>query len=71
MNGVITTILNGQLERNGLSRFTQTNANLMVNGLLVDLRFTVPTSYTDKWDFTKYLYLNLTKRIGSGDSYLV
>lgn len=67
MNGVITTILNGQLERNGLSRFTQTNANLMVNGLLVDLRFTVPISYTDKWNFTKYLYLNLTKRIGSGD----
>lgn len=67
MNGVITTILNGQLEKNGLSRFTQTNANLMVNGLLIDLRFEVPESYNDGWNFTKQLYLNLTKRIGSGD----
>jgi hypothetical protein len=67
MNGVITTILNGQLKKDGLSRFTQTNANLMVNGLMVDLSFVVPAGYSDDWDFTKYCYVNLTKRIGAGD----
>ena len=66
-SSVITTVLNGQLTQGGLSRFTQTNANLSVNGLLVDLSFQVPLNYKGKWGFTKEVYVNLTKRIGSGD----
>lgn len=67
-SSLITTILNGQLQQNGLTRFTQTNANLSVNGCLLDFSV-VPNGNWDNpsWDFLKTLYINLTKRIGSGD----
>ena len=68
MNGTITTLLNGVVTKSGAqNRYTQTNANLSVNGFLVDISFTVPASYTGKWNFLKDWYVNITKRIGAGN----
>lgn len=47
------------------TRFTQTVTSLKVNGILVDVSFKVPQSYTGKWDFLKNLYLNVTLRLGA------
>ena len=68
MNGNITTILNGVITSGGTqNRFTQTNANLSVNGFLFDVSFVMPSGYTGKWDFLKDIYVNITKRIGMGN----
>ena len=68
MNGTITTLLNGVVTKSGAqNRYTQTNANLSVNGFLFDISFTVPASYTGKWNFLKDWYVNITKRIGAGN----
>ena len=68
MNGTITSLLNAVIEKTGSqNRFNQTSANLSVNGFLFSVKFEVPASYTDKWDFLKDLYVNVTKRIGSGN----
>lgn len=67
MSGLIQPILVGQVTPTGSSRFTQTSANLSVNGVLLDVSFVVPASYTTKWDFLKKVYLNVTLRLGSGN----
>lgn len=68
MNGTITSLINGVIQKNGAqNRYTQTSANLSVNGFLFSVEFTVPASYTDKWDFLKDVFVNITKRIGSGN----
>ena len=68
MNGTITSLINGVIQKNGAqNRYNQTSANLSVNGFLFDVEFTVPASYTGKWDFLKDVYVNITKRIGSGN----
>lgn len=68
MNGNITPILTGTIQNGGSqNRWTQVNANLAVNGFLADFKFTVPNSYTGKWNFLKDVYVNITKRIGSGN----
>lgn len=68
MNGNITTILNGTIVSGGTqNRYTQTNANLSVNGFLFDVSFTMPSGYTGKWNFLKDIYVNITKRIGMGN----
>lgn len=68
MNGNITPILNGVIANGGAqNRFTQTNANLSVNGFLADIQFTMPSGYTGKWNFLKDIYVTITKRIGSGN----
>ncbi len=68
MNSNITTILNGSIVSGGTqNRFTQTNSNLSVNGFLFDIKFTMPSGYTTKWDFLKDIFVNVTKRIGMGN----
>ena len=68
MNGNITTLLNGVIANGGAqNRFTSTSANLSVNGVLVDVSFTMPSGYTGKWNFLKDIYITITKRIGSGN----
>ena len=68
MNGTITSLLNAVVQKTGAqNRYTQTSANLAVNGFLFSAKFTVPASYTGKWDFLKEIYVNITKRIGSGN----
>lgn len=68
MNGTITSLLNAVVGKTSAqNRFTQTSANLAVNGFLFDVKFTVPENYTGKWDFLKDYFINITKRIGSGN----
>lgn len=68
MNGTITPILNGVIQKTGAqNRYNQTSANLSVNGFLFSVKFEVPASYTGKWNFLKDVYVNITKRIGSGN----
>ena len=68
MNGNITTLLNGVIASAGTqNRFTNTSANLSVNGILLDISFTMPNGYTGKWDFLKDVFVTVTKRIGSGN----
>ena len=68
MNGNISPILTGTIVYGGTqNRWTQVNANLAVNGFLADVSFTMPSGYTGKWDFLKDIYVNITKRIGSGN----
>ena len=68
MNGNISPILTGTILNGGTqNRWTQVNANLAVNGFLADFKFTMPSGYTGKWNFLKDIYVNITKRIGSGN----
>ena len=68
MNGNITPILTGTILNGGTqNRWTQVNSNLAVNGFLADFSFTMPSGYTSKWNFLKDIYVNITKRIGSGN----
>ena len=68
MNGNITPLLNGVIANGGSqNRYTSTAANLSVNGILVDVKFTMPSGYTGKWNFLKDIFVSITKRIGSGN----
>lgn len=68
MNSNLVPILTGVIANGGSqNRFTQVNSNLQVNGFLVDVSFTMPSGYTNKWNFLKDVYVNITKRIGSGN----
>lgn len=62
---MITNILNGTLSRTGQTRHFETGANLTVQKFLFDVRFTVPESYTGKWDFLKEVLINSTLRLGA------
>ena len=62
---MITNILNGTLSRTGQTRFFETGANLSVQKFLFDVRFTVPESYTGKWDFLKEILISSTLRLGA------
>ena len=59
MSSLIQTSLAGVINKTSSNRFVQTSTNLSVNGCLVDFNFTVPASYTNKWDFLKDCYLSV------------
>lgn len=61
---ISSVLLTGQMTTGGATRFSQTSTNLKINGFMVDVRFTVPASYTSKWDFLKNIYLTITERLG-------
>lgn len=49
------------------TRFIANTNNLKVNGILFDVKFTVPESYEGKWDFLKNIYATIALRLGSGN----
>lgn len=65
MSSLIQTSLAGVINETSSNRFVQTSTNLSVNGCLVDFNFTVPASYTNKWDFLKDCYLSVLLRLGT------
>lgn len=65
MASLITNILNGTFGTTGQTRFFETGANLKVEKTLFDLKFTVPSNYTGKWDFLKKVLITMTLRLGA------
>lgn len=71
MSQLITNILNGSFSSSGQTRFFETGANLNVQKMLFDIKFTVPTTpeggtaYAGKWDFLKKVLISSTLRLGA------
>lgn len=65
MSQLITNILNGTFGPTGQTRFFETGANLSVQKMLFDVKFTVPQNYTGKWDFLKKVLISSTLRLGA------
>lgn len=65
MASLVTPLLTETLGTTGKTRFVATNTNLKVNGCLLDCSFTVPETYTSKWDFLKSVYLDVVLRLGA------
>jgi hypothetical protein len=66
MNASITPILNGSISASGSqNRYNATVTQLESNGFLFDVSFTMPSGYTNKWDFLKNIYVNITLRMGN------
>ena len=63
---LLTPILTGIATSSSQAIFTQSNANLSVNGFCFDISFTVPENYTGKWDFLKNWLVQISLRKGSG-----
>ena len=68
MNSLTVPVLACQLTPSGNQRFVQTSSSLDVNGFCFDVSFTVPESYTGKWDFLKSIYINIALRLGGNTS---
>lgn len=65
-SSLITPLLTCKPVNAGQTVFTAQGANLNVNGFLFDISFTVPASYTGKWDFLKDWLVQISLRKGSG-----
>lgn len=65
MSSIITNALPFHIKSGDSTRFVQTNTNLDFNGILIDLDFTVPADYANKWDFLKTVYLQVMLRLGT------
>lgn len=63
---LITPVLTGIASNSSQAIFTQSNANLNVNGFLFDISFTVPEDYAGGWDFLKKWLVQISLRKGSG-----
>lgn len=66
-SSLISPLLITQVTPSGQSRYTQTSTALSSNRILFDVSFTVPESYTGKWDFLKEIFITHSLRIGSGN----
>lgn len=67
-SSLINTMLTSVISKNsGGNRFTETVANRQVNGFLFDFYFTVPESYSGKWDFLKKVICSISLRCGDNN----
>lgn len=64
---IVTNFFNEELSSSGKTRYIANTNNLKVNSILFDCKFTVPESYTGKWDFLKSIFVTIALRLGSGN----
>lgn len=64
-SSLITTLLSATLNKNGATRFVQTNSNLTFNSLLLDFGFNFTEQSPASWDFLKKVFVSLTLRLGA------
>ena len=65
MSSLVTPALIYQLSPTSQTRAVQTNTNLDFNAALIDCEFLCPSSYENKWEFLKDVYLQVMLRLGS------
>lgn len=66
-SGIVTPLLVAEQKTTGQSRFLQTNSNLELNGILIDVQAEVKTGGFTSWDFLKKIFLDVTMRSGFGN----
>lgn len=66
-SGICTPLLVGHQDTSGQVRFIQTNSNLSLNGILIDIVATVKENGFTSWDFLKDVFLDVTMRSGFGN----
>lgn len=66
-SGIVTPLLIAHQGTTGQTRFLQTNSNLQLNGILIDVKATVKQGGFTSWDFLKKIFLDVTMRSGFGN----
>ena len=66
-SGIVTPLLIAHQNTTGQTRFLQTNSNLQLNGILIDVKATVKENGFTSWDFLKKIFLDVTMRSGFGN----
>lgn len=66
-SGITSPLLVGQQGTIGQTRFLQTNSNLSLNGILIDVKVDVVERGFTSWDFLKKVFIDVTMRSGTGN----
>lgn len=66
-SGIVTPLLIAHQNTSGQIRFLQTNSNLELNGILIDVQAEVKSNGFTSWDFLKKIFLDVTMRSGFGN----
>lgn len=66
-SGIVTPLLIAHQNTTGQTRFLQTNSNLELNGILIDVQAEVTSNGFTSWDFLKKIFLDVTMRSGFGN----
>ena len=66
-SGIVTPLLIAHQNTTGQTRFLETNSNLQLNGILIDIKATVKEDGFTSWDFLKKVFLDVTMRSGFGN----